>query len=348
MHRTFKKRSNMNRRLVKEIYGSYPYWISQDEYINFRYDLLTTIGWFDISSDYNGNLVKRTGYPPTKFINYAHDKGIKVIIVYTLRDDTIIDTILANQHNEQTTLINNLLNDVQTNKFNGIDINIEGTDQINSITGTPNRDLMTNFITNVSRKFWKTNSYYKVSFDIPGVDSKGIWDLTILQSKVNYIKMAGYNYHWKGSEYAGPNAPIDVNYPDKYSIRKSIENYGSQMSKSKLILAVPYYGYEWPTVDNVRHAKTTGIATTFKYKDMIDIPNIYGRIWDDIWKTPWYTYQVDSQWYEGHYDDIQSLGIKYDLVKSEKLAGIAIWALGFDSGRTELWSLIKNRLYRES
>ncbi len=80
----------------------------------------------------------------------------------------------------------------------------------------------------------------------------------------------------------------------------SSENYGSQMSKSKLILAVPYYGYEWPTVDNVRHAKTTGTANTFKYKDMIDRPNIYGRIWDYIWKTPWYAYQADSQWNEGH------------------------------------------------
>ena len=42
-------------------------------------------------------------------------------------------------------------------------------------------------------------------------------------------------------------------------------------------------------------------------------------------------------------EDTRSLGIKYDFAKANRLAGIGIWALGFDHGRTELWTLLKDK-----
>ena len=42
-------------------------------------------------------------------------------------------------------------------------------------------------------------------------------------------------------------------------------------------------------------------------------------------------------------DSARSLGVKYDFVKSQDLAGVGIWALGFDSGKSELWSVLQEK-----
>jgi MYXO-CTERM domain-containing protein len=44
------------------------------------------------------------------------------------------------------------------------------------------------------------------------------------------------------------------------------------------------------------------------------------------------------------FDDAQSIVLKYRFIKAEKLAGAMIWALGYDSGRTELWQAIQDEL----
>jgi hypothetical protein len=39
-----------------------------------------------------------------------------------------------------------------------------------------------------------------------------------------------------------------------------------------------------------------------------------------------------------YYDNVQSLGVKYDLVNSSGIRGTGVWALGYDGGAPELWS----------
>jgi len=39
-------------------------------------------------------------------------------------------------------------------------------------------------------------------------------------------------------------------------------------------------------------------------------------------------------------DDSKSLKIKYQFAKEKNLAGVGMWALGFDDGKHELWNLL--------
>src|SRR5580704_13652034 len=41
-----------------------------------------------------------------------------------------------------------------------------------------------------------------------------------------------------------------------------------------------------------------------------------------------------------YYEDVTSIGAKYDLANRSNLRGAGIWALGYDDGHTELWDLI--------
>ena len=51
-------------------------------------------------------------------------------------------------------------------------------------------------------------------------------------------------------------------------------------------------------------------------------------MWDSSTLTPWYKYRDErSQWWQGYYDDAQSLAYKYSLAKKLRLRGVLVWML---------------------
>jgi hypothetical protein len=125
-----------------------------------------------------------------------------------------------------------------------------------------------------------------------------------------------------------------------YNVTSSVNNYlGIGASPSKLLLGVPYYGYQWPTQTGNLNSPATGTGTAYTYSTMKTNSAAHGRLWDLNSLTPWYKYQ-NPAWYQGWYDDSVSLGLKYDLVNTKNLAGIGIWALSYDGSNTELWNTI--------
>lgn len=328
-----------NRSLYKEVLGFYPYWIPQDEYKRMPINLLSIIAWASITPKSDGTLIAKQGWPPTKMIAYAHSKNVKVIVVVSSVDKTVIDPILASPA-KQSILTNNLLSMVESAGMDGINIDFEGLNQINSVSGESNRYLIVNFVKNLSMRFWTENPSYHISIDLPNNDWDNIWDVATLQDNSTALMIMGYDIYYRKSRTAGPTAPLD-DYPGELSVRKSVDAYLAKgIKKEKLLLGVPYYGYIWPTVSDGRKSATTGAGEYVPYTDMVNKSTIYGRRWDPIWKTPWFAYKVGTQWYEGYYDDNESLGMKYDLVLEKDIAGIGIWHIGAARGRSELWQEI--------
>lgn len=327
----------------KEIQGFY---ISSDtnDYTNFRYDILTTIVYAKVNINADGSLTPSSNYNPSPLISYAHDRKVKVVLMFQGRDDISKDTILVNQ-TIGTIAINNLLNEIKKYDFDGIDIDLESLNIKNSINGQSNKQLMTDFVASLSDKFQEVDTNYRISIDI-GMDYQDvdkIFDLHVIQNKVNYIMMMGYDQYGSWSSTAGPNSPISLD--NGRGINDSIKHYKGLIDKNKFLLGVPFYGYEFATVNDNRLASVNGDVNYISYKDYVNITNKYTRKWDSVWQTPWYTYQdnITSQWYQVHYDDIQSLGIKYNIVNSEGIAGIGIWAINYGIDRPELWQLIQDK-----
>jgi hypothetical protein len=65
----------------------------------------------------------------------------------------------------------------------------------------------------------------------------------------------------------------------------------------------------------------------------------YDAQWDAPSLTPWYRGQTPG-WFQTWHDDAASLGHKYGRVHAEDLAGVGIWALGYDGPRAELWGAL--------
>jgi spore germination protein YaaH len=273
-------------------------------------------------------------------ISLAHAQGVKVCLAVQDFSQADADSMLSSPA-ARTTAINNIYAEVVARGFDGVDNDIERASR------TPvNKANMTAFQQELAAKFWGSNPDYRLSIAIgayyPDVDL--VFDVPVLQNSANWIMIMGYDWSGPWSGTAGPNSPHLMD--DGLGNFWTIQHYEGLMDKSKLLFGVPYYGYEYSTVDNSRLSAQNGAITEIDYASFIDlIPSTtIGRYFDPIWQTPWYTKQdFTGQWYQGHYDDVQSLAQKYNVVNSRGLGGIGIWAIPQGSGRAELWDLIQSK-----
>ena len=67
---------------------------------------------------------------------------------------------------------------------------------------------------------------------------------------------------------------------------------------------------------------------------------MYGRQWDLAGLSPWYRYQDGAGWYQGWYEDPESMSHKYQFVLDQNLMGVGIWALGQDGSNHDLWDVL--------
>jgi len=335
--------SSLNKKVVLGYYSIF----AESDWENIRFDNLSTLALYNIAPTSNGSL--REDYDSVisdhidQLIIKAHNNGVKVVFSFgpPVGETEIIDSLLGNASAKNNTL-NNILGFIQKHNFDGVDVDIEGINPTNSITGTSNKVLMTNFIKDLRTKLNTVNSNYSIYLVIGSYyqHEDEVLDIGNIQNYVDYIMMIGYDYYI--GPIAGSNAPIDSHNEDP-SIRDSVGHYSGLMNKSKLLLGVGWFGYERTTQTGNLSSVATDDGIPYGYQDMKEGAAQYGRIWDNTWKTPWYKYQVNGTWYQGHYDDIESLSIKYDLVISQNLAGIGIWQLEYGDKVPELWQLINEK-----
>ena len=172
--------------------------------------------------------------------------------------------------------------------------------------------------------------------------------------------MKAYDFSVSGSEVAMPTAPLYGKKEGKYAydVSTSVEEFLALMPANKLILGVPYYGYNYLTYTPQVKATTrpayswrgTARANTYTLAQNELTPEMegidaYKTGWDDVGKVSWRAYHIaeTDTWRMLFLDDAKSLGMKYDYAMEKNLAGVGMWALGFDSGRSELWNVLRDK-----
>lgn len=337
--------------LNKEVQVAYPSWDGNDDYLNIQWDKISTVAYSFVLFNSDGSLNDVDSWNHTRMQNLiqdAHLNNVKVILAFGGggQSTSIIDAMLSNSA-ARNNLIVNLLNYVKQYNFDGVDADIE-------LFSYENKDNFTLFQQNLFNTFKASNPNYRISFDIEAYYPNGDrrFDVAVLQNYADYILLPSYPWYGAWSGVAGPLAP-NLDDPGDCSTDNgnycTIKHYEAIMDKAKLLYVVPYYGMEYQTRSDARKSPLAGRrATAIFYKDFvgsdgISLPLGYTRHFDPLWQTPWYTYKVRNKWYQGHYEDLQSLGMKYDLVNSEGLGGIAIWEITMGGTRQELWQLIKDK-----
>jgi spore germination protein YaaH len=311
--------------LGREVLGYYPYWVSGYEYM--RWDLLTTLAFFSLDVDGDGDIVSSHGWPATGIVDLAHANGVRVVVTVVCFEPADITSILSSAANRQN-LIDNLLDQVTAGGADGVNIDFEGV-------SSSQRTNLTIFMGQLTRAFHDSIPGSHITMASPAVDWSSAWDYDALADSSDGLMIMGYNYYWRGSPTTGPVAALS-NW-GTYHITWTVEDYLNKTGddRDKIILGLPYYGFDWPCDGPDPGANTSDRGTAIFYYGAEPDARTAGKQREMAAYTPWYAY---DSWHQGWYDDEVSLGVKENYINQEDLAGMGIWALRYDAGHIALWN----------
>lgn len=320
--------------LSNVVYGFHPYWMNGAEG-NYRFDLLTHLAYFsaDVQTS-TGNFASTHGYSSAGVITAAKNAGVKVHLTVTCFSD---HATLFSSPSSVNTLINNIIAKVKERNIDGVNLDFES---ISSTQATAYK----NFILQLGDSLKGMNK--ELCVELFAVDWHTIFPasfFTEVDPVVDYYFIMLYAYYYGGSATAGPNAPLRSSTAGGYHVLKSINAYRALgCPPGKLIAGFPYYGYDWPVVSSTRMASTTGTGVSRTYNvaknNYLDTVKAENSFFDATYSSPWYRYISGSTWRQTWYENAQSLGMKYDSVKTKNIAGVGMWALGYDGAEPELWN----------
>lgn len=346
-----------------QVYGYAPYWMI-DKLDNTDFSLLTTFAYFGVPIDSQGNLIQDDpGYMDfisdhaTDLFKRAHDANTNVNLTITQMDNDTITGFLDNI-DSQNNAINQIVDAVKSRGIDGVSVDFEYVGD----PGIDYRNKFTNFVADLRSNLKKQIPQAQVTVAVYALSAKEpkLYDVTSLAKISDSIFMMAYDFATTGADNAQPTAPLRGYKEGKYiyDVSTAVEDFLKVMPANKLILGVPYYGYNYlvyqPTVQSETLpywtwkgspvTQTYDIATTNITPNMSDI-DAYKTGWDDEGEVGFRAYHVaaTNTWRMIFLEDVRSLGLKYDFAKQESLSGVGIWALGFDNGHSELWSLLRDK-----
>lgn len=325
--------------LNKVVFGYEPYWGSTN-YYNYHWNLISDMCYFSYETD------PSTGYPTDthnwmtrNVIDTALAHGVNVHLCVTLFSNHM--TFFTSPDAQQN-LIYNIITLLAARGGSGVNIDFEAMPTSASILFTP-------FIANLKSQMDIQLPGKILSIAVPSVNWSNIFDISGLIPYVDYFMIMGYDYYWNGSSQAGPVAGIySMTNAYDYNVSRSISYYLSQgVEPEKIILGLPYYGRMWPTQNPLAPSDVSGYGEvlTYEYTRNNSSGNfsLENKKFEPASQSNYFSFN-DSGWYQCFIEDTISLGRKYDLINRMNLAGLGIWALGYDGPYSDLWSLISQKL----
>jgi spore germination protein YaaH len=311
--------------LPKRVYGYLPYWESID-LASFRWDLVSDVIAFSIELSPSGAVSNPHGLPGAALLSSAHAHGVRVHLCATLFNTSggsEIATFLANPTARAAAA-----QQLAELAPDGVNLDFE------FVPGA-SRDAFTAFVGQVRAALPPA---VELTLAMPATTSYSGYDVPKLAAAASRLLLMEYDYHWRTGPSAGAVAPLA-------SVQSAVDGYLAQVPASVVAMGVPYYGYEWPTASSDPGAATTGAGSSVLFEAAFAKFAAYGRVWDAPSQTPWYA--VADQVRQGWVDDAESLSLKYRFARTRDLAGLMIWALGYDGGRTESWTALQSAYFPE-
>ncbi|MDP2728146.1 MAG: glycosyl hydrolase family 18 protein, partial [Dehalococcoidia bacterium] len=219
--------------------------------------------------------------------------------------------------------IGNILRLVEAHKYDGVNIDFEAIDP-------SDRPNLTGFMAELAATLRPKGKL--VTQAIPAKEKEkdtgwaGAFDYAGLAPHNDLVLLMAYSYRTSNSTVPGSTAPLDW-------VEATVAYAASQIPAQKLLLGVPWYGYDWntttgPPAHALRYPQTMELAARFAANPQ----------YDEASQSAFLNYIQDGQNHQVWYEDQRSLMAKLELVKKYNLAGVGGWRLGHeDPGVWDPW-----------
>ena len=152
--------------------------------------------------------------------------------------------------------------------------------------------------------------------------------------------LMGYAYRSAGSSPVGSISPL--HHPTDLDLLDSLDLYRARgIDLSKVVLGLPTYGMTWPTQGPEPNAERAGSGrfgdgqVTAFHRALVG-PQPFGATWDEVPGDPsarrrWWDAERGT-WWQTYVDTPATWRPKLLVALEADLAGIGIWALGYEGG----------------
>ena len=294
-------------------------------------DILDEVSPFWYTTDARGNLYHGSDARDSALIELAHSKH--VLVIPTIHNVLSVDPVpaLLSNPDRRNYHIRNIVDEVLSNNYDGIDIDYEFLDR-----GL--REEYSTFITDLGKALHAQGKLLTIAVHAKTSDYGGLGgfqDWAVLGQAVDRLRIMTYDYHWRGGG-PGPVAPI-------YWVRAVAEYAKSVVDPAKVVIGVPFYGYNWPPQGDA-------IGQTWDaINDLIGLNRLEVNVKESdangLVQENWITYGSRQGRRTVWYATSRSLDAKLELVQQLDLAGIAIWRLGGEDPAN--WKVIRGRLVQD-
>ena len=270
-----------------------------------------------------------TSFADADYVKAAHKKNMQVwALISNFSADVDSTTLLASRAARQK-VQNYLIGQAQEIGFDGINIDFEG------IAQEAGCDYV-QFIRELSILCRKNGIILSVDVPVP-MDFSKYYNREELGNVCDYVIMMGYDEHYAGSDIVGSVASMDFE-------ETGIQNMLTEVSKDKLISAIPFYTRLWYTetladgtrnvtseaysMDNIEALLTEkGVTASYdestgqQYAEWTDSDGKFCQVW---------------------LEDENSIAARAALISKYELSGIAEWVLGRE--QSWVWDVISQNI----
>ncbi|MFZ5817378.1 MAG: glycosyl hydrolase family 18 protein [Bacillota bacterium] len=186
------------------------------------------------------------------------------------------------------------------------------------------REAYTAFLRRLKEMLRSRNMSLSIAAAAKTADTRTGWggatDYAAIGQIVDHFYIMAYDEHWRGGE-PGPVASLGW-------VEKVIRYATGVMPAQKIILGVPFYGYDW----TAEPGKGTGTNKAYGAAAMARRMEQLGArvIWDPVAGENKATFRTADGDRIAWYPDERSLDAKLRLAYQYNLKGIAIWRVGFE------------------
>jgi len=290
-------------------------------------DILDEVSPFWYTTNARGDILRDGAARDQTLVELAHSKNVLVVpTIHNIQTTDPVPSILRSPE-RRARHVQLIVDEVVANNYDGIDIDYELLD-------SELRDAYSAFIGDLAQGLHAHGKLLTVAVHAKTSDYGGLGgfqDWVVLGKVVDRLRIMTYDYHWRGGG-PGPVAPI-------YWVRAVAEYAKSVVDPAKVVIGVPFYGYNWPA---------GGSATPQTWDAINNLIQSYGltvNLTESDANGPiqenWIAYGGRKVWFATS----RSLEAKLGLVQQMDLAGIAIWRLGGEDPQN--WVAIRSKLVED-
>ncbi|MFH1509251.1 MAG: glycosyl hydrolase family 18 protein [bacterium] len=294
-------------------------------------DLYDTISPFWYNQEADGNLTIKGGARDVHLINDLKKHNITIIPTITNNYNSGNKTGFMLTHEESRARhINNIVYEVMTYGYDGIDLDYENVNPEDKNGFSELVEELATLLHEKGKQLVVTSQAKRADGNNwPGV---GAMDYERLGQVVDEFRIMTYDFSRPNTE-PGPIAPPDwIGQAADYAV--------SKMLPSKVVMGIPFYGYDW-CVSGV--CRNSGIVWDRAQSILDETTEEIEIKWDESGQEPYFSY-TDDEFNNNvaYFQNVDSISKKLEAITARGVKGVVIWRLGSEDPK--IFDMMRDQL----